>query len=312
MTGVPAISVVMPLYNRAASVGAAIDSVLAQEFPDFELIVVDDGSSDGSPDRVAAYRDDRVRLIPLPSNQGGNAARNRGVEAARAPLVTFLDSDDQFLPEKLGWSVRYFEANPDVDVLLDSFVKRYPGRDRADLPLRNPVLTNNGEILEALFNRRIWKATPGVTARRSTIVAAGMFDEALRRRQDFDFIVRLAGAGRMKTTDQLLWIKNYSTDTISGGLSSFAKSTVDFYRRHPEYYSNPAYRPGFAHDLGRHFSRRVRKGQVSKAWSDARLLADELGWAKLLRLTASGFFKFRSRRRSIRAQAETGRTASFE
>lgn len=295
----PAIAVVMPVFNRSDVVGAAIESVLDQDFTDFELIVVDDGSTDGTVEAVEAFADPRVRLIRLPSNAGGNVARNRGVEAAKAPLIAFLDSDDAYLPAKLGTTVRAFAERPELDVLIDSFFKHYPGRGRPDIEVRNPVMDDNEAIVEALFTRRIWKATPGVTARRDVILRAGKFDEALRRRQDFDFILRLAKAGRMATTDELLWVKNYATDTISGDLRNFVGSTIEFLRRHPEYYANPAYRLGLAHDLGRHFARRVRRRQFSEAFREARILADELGWWPLLTLSVKGVGLFRARRRAI-------------
>lgn len=298
----PAIAVVMPVYNRASSVGAAIQSVLSQEFQDFELIVVDDGSTDGSANVIATFTDPRIRSIRLPANAGGNAARNRGVDAASAPLITFLDSDDHYLPAKLGFTVDYFERHPDVDILLDSFVKSYrPERDRANIELRNPVLNDNQQILDALFTRRIWKATPGITARREIVLAAGKFDEGLKRRQDFDFILRLAKQGRMATTDTLLWVKTYAAQTISGDLGNFVESTLAFYRRHPEYYDNPIYRQGFAHDLGRHFVRLLRRGKFAAALRDARPLAGELGTARLLSLVASGALRFRQRRQAIKA-----------
>lgn len=297
----PAIAVVMPVYNRAAIVGRAIHSVLEQDFGDFELIVVDDGSTDDTPAAVQLMNDPRLKFIRLPANAGGNAARNRGIEAATAPLITFLDSDDAYLPHKLGVLVRTFRERPDIDVLLDSFIRSYrPERDRPDVELRNPVLDRNDEILEALFTRRIWKATPGVSARREAVVRAGLFDEGLRRRQDFDFILRLAKVGRMATTDQLLWVKAYAADTISGDLRNFVESTLAFYRRHPEYYDNPAYRQGFAHDLGRHFVRLLKRGKMGAAFHDATLLARELGWPRFLRLTVVGVGLFRARRRAIR------------
>lgn len=296
----PAISVVMPVYNRASVVGEAIRSVLAQDFPDFELIVVDDGSTDGTADAVAAFDDPRIKLIQLAVNAGGNVARNRGIEVATGPLIAFLDSDDAYLPNKLEATVQAFADRPEMDVLLDSFIKRYPGRSRPDIEVRNPVLDENEAILEALFTRRIWKATPGITARREVALRSGLFDEELRRRQDFDFILRLAKVGRMATTDQPLWVKSYARDTISGELKSFVPSTIAFYRRHPEYYDNPAYRPGFAHDLGRHFVRLTRRGRFADAMRDARPLANELGWWRFLRLTAAGAALFRARRRSIR------------
>ena len=298
----PSISVVMPVYNRASVVGDAIRSVLTQEFADFELIVVDDGSTDGTADSVAKFDDPRLRLLRLPANAGGNAARNRGIEATKAPLIAFLDSDDAYLPNKLGFTVRAFAERPEMDVLLDSFVKRYPERERPDSELRNPVLGDNDEILEALFNRRIWKATPGITAKREAVLRAGKFDEELRRRQDFDFILRLAKVGRMATTDQLLWIKSYATGTISADLRNFVPSTLAFYRRHPEYYSNPAYRPGLAHDLGRHIARLIKRRQFADAWRDAMVLAQELGWWRFNKLTIAGIGLFRARRRSIRGE----------
>ena len=298
---IPAIAVVMPVYNRTAIVGRAIASVLEQQFEDFELIVVDDGSTDDTARMVEAIDDPRLKLIRLPANAGGNAARNRGIDAARAPLIAFLDSDDHYLPHKLGFTVEYFAKHPEIDVLLDSFVKSYrPERDRPDIELRNPVLADNPAILDALFTRRMWKATPGITARRETVLSAGKFDEGLRRRQDFDFILRLAKAGRMATTDQLLWVKTYAAGTISGDLGNFAEATLAFYRRHPEYYDNPVYRQGFAHDLGRHFMRLMKRGRWGDALRDARPLARELGWGRFLELTLGGIGLFRARRRAIR------------
>ena len=302
----PAISVVLPVHNRETTIAEAVRSVLCQQFQDFELIVVDDGSTDRSAEVVGELDDPRLRVIRLSKNAGGNVARNRGIEAARAPLIAFLDSDDSYLPHKLGFTTHYFADHPDVDVLLDSFIKRYPGRDRADLPLRNPTLKDQADILNALFNRRIWKATPGIAVRRDAAIRAGLFDEALKRRQDFDFILRLAKVGRLATSDEIGWIKNFSSDTISGGLGNFASSTVEFYRRHPEYYTDPNYRPGFAHDIGRHFARLFKRRAFGPMIRDARTLAHELGWLRLFRLTGQGVGLFKARRRSIRPKLQAG------
>ena len=311
MTLVPAISVIIPVYNRARSVIAAIQSVLDQQFRDFELIVVDDGSTDGTVDAVRACDDRRLRLLVQPRNAGGNAARNRGIEAATAPLLAFLDSDDCYLPDKLGYTVDWFERHPEIDVLLDSFIKRYrPGRIEPDLELRNPVLDSNDAIVEALFTRRIWKATPGISVRREAALRAGMFDESLSRRQDFDFILRLAKVARCATTDEMLWIKTWSRETISGQLGGFAQSTLALLDRHPEYHSHPVYRRGLAHDLGRHFARLLRKGSVGDAMRDARLLARRFGYVELFGLIGEGAGHFRDRRRTIRESSSRTQTAA--
>ena len=109
------ISVIMPAYNAAAFIGEAIESVLNQTFPDWELIVIDDGSSDDTVDIVEAYisKDSRVRLIR--NEHGGiSKARNAGIQAARYPWIAILDSDDIAVPERLEKLVAAAEADPEV------------------------------------------------------------------------------------------------------------------------------------------------------------------------------------------------------
>src|SRR5579885_1362295 len=109
----PRLSVVIPLYNKAPHVARAIESVQRQSVRDFELIVVDDGSTDGGAGIVGAIDDSRIRLITQP-NAGASAARNRGVGEARGELIAFLDADDThnplFLEEILGLAARHEEA----------------------------------------------------------------------------------------------------------------------------------------------------------------------------------------------------------
>ncbi len=100
MSETPAISAVIPLYNKASYISRALNSVLAQTFQDFEVIVVDDGSTDRGAAIVKEFTDSRIRLIHQ-ENRGVSAARNRGIEASRAELVAFLDADDEWLPKHL-------------------------------------------------------------------------------------------------------------------------------------------------------------------------------------------------------------------
>jgi GT2 family glycosyltransferase len=112
LSPVPAVSVVLPAYNRAATIGRAIASVLAQNLSDLELIVVDDGSADGTVAAVRAIADPRLRLVALEANAGAAAARNRGIAEARAPWVAFQDSDDEWLPAKLEKQMARLAAPP--------------------------------------------------------------------------------------------------------------------------------------------------------------------------------------------------------
>lgn len=111
MNGKPLVSVVVPLYNKASYVTRALESIAAQTISDFETIVVDDGSTDGSGDVVAGVSDSRFRLIRQ-TNAGPGAARNRGLREAQAPYVAFLDADDRWLPNFLAENVSILERNP--------------------------------------------------------------------------------------------------------------------------------------------------------------------------------------------------------
>lgn len=104
------VSVVIPLYNKAPYIGRALDSVAAQDFTDFELIVVDDGSTDGGAEIAEGYGDARVRLVRQP-NAGPGAARNRGIEEARGAIIAFLDADDEWLPGYLAEGVRLLDES---------------------------------------------------------------------------------------------------------------------------------------------------------------------------------------------------------
>ncbi|MFD1702333.1 glycosyltransferase family 2 protein [Methylopila henanensis] len=294
----PSISVVMPVYNRERVVRRAVDSVLAQTFVDFELLVVDDGSSDGTAAAVEAFADPRVRLLRQPENRGGNAARNRGVREAQAPLIAFIDSDDRFLPGKLAYVADYFARRPDVDVLIDSFELVYPPETGKPKALRtNPVLDDSAAVETAIFARRMFKATPSISLRKEAIVRAGLFDEALKRRQDFDLMLRLVKTARCASTDAVLWTKEWSTDAISAKADTFMAATIDLCRRHPDYLGAPAHRVGLARDLARHFLRLAGKGRIGAAVADARRFSSEFGAGRLAGLVAEGVGEIVRRKR---------------
>ncbi len=107
------VSVVVPLFNKARYVARCLDSILGQAFGNFELIVVNDGSTDGGEALVASYADERIRLINQP-NAGPGAARNRGLRESRGEYVAFLDADDEWLPQYLEFGVKILDAAPEA------------------------------------------------------------------------------------------------------------------------------------------------------------------------------------------------------
>lgn len=217
----PRFSVVIPVYNRAATVRRTLASVVAQTFRDWECLVVDDGSADGEAlaQVVASLEDPRFVLIRQ-SNGGGGAARNAGVDAARGRFVAFLDSDDTFVPDKLARLAA--TAREDRRVAWFSYVRVDRGDGawwvRPDRPPRR------GEpIGDYLFVANQVVQTSSIVL--PVEVARDVpFNPTLRKGQDLDLVVRLAAAGvdfEMIETPLAVW-----TDTTEGDRTSA--------RRHPE------------------------------------------------------------------------------
>ena len=281
----PKISVILPVHNRADVLPRAIGSVLEQELRDFELIVIDDGSSDSSAGVAESFGDERIRLIRLDRNRGGNAARNQGIRAASAPLIAFLDSDDRYLPNKLARVAAEFERSPKLDLLVDSFIKvQPPGSRKAEVVRRNPVISDREQFRTALFTRQLWKATPAITVKREIALEAGLFDETLRRLQDFDFLIRVSELANCASTDEVLWVKYWDANAISAQDTMIA-ANVELVRRHPEYLRTAAYRPGLAYALRLSAWRKLKRGDVAGVARDIRSLADAFGGREAARLS---------------------------
>jgi len=127
----PQVSVIIPLYNKGKYIARALDSVFAQTYQDFEAIVVDDGSTDDSPDIVRKYDDPRLRLIQQ-ANAGPGSARNRGIKETTAPYLAFLDADDEWLPSFLDDSMHILRNHPECDLCVSAWyqdsVSGFPDR----------------------------------------------------------------------------------------------------------------------------------------------------------------------------------------
>ncbi|MFG0316884.1 MAG: glycosyltransferase family 2 protein [Planctomycetota bacterium JB042] len=296
--GTPVVSVVLPTYDRARTLERAVRSVLDQEFADLELVVVDDGSTDGTPALLERIDDPRLVVVRLGRNQGGNRARNCGIATARGEIVCFLDSDDAYLPGKVGAVVEHFRAHPSVDVLVDSFekVRFRDGRVVRRKVRRNPDLVDRDDFRERVFDRRLFKATPALSVRRRALLAVGGFDETLRRRQDMDLLLRLAERHRCSSTGAVLWTKHWTDDAISSTRDTYVDATLDLCARHPDYAAVPRFRSGLARDLARHLGRLARGGRLSALAADTWKLGRHFGARDLGRLLRLGRRELRERR----------------
>lgn len=276
----PKISVVLPVHNREDVLARAVQSVLDQRLKEFELVIVDDGSTDNSVAVANSFKDRRIKVVELGENRGGNVARNAGIHAATSPLIAFLDSDDTYLPEKLERVVAQFDQKPDLELLVDSFIKVQPSGAR--VVRKNPVIDDRETFRRALFRRQLWKATPSISARRDAILTV-MFDETLRRLQDFDFLIRASEKLSCASTDAVLWVKYWDANAISGQDNMIA-ANVELVRRHPEYLKVREYRPGLAYILRLSLWRRLKKANLGGAVRDVRQLASAFGAGEAARL----------------------------
>jgi len=179
-------TVVIPTHNRRAMVREAIDSVLAQRGVDFEVIVVDDGSTDGTS---ASLRElgDRIRVI-VTENRGVSAARNLGVAAGSGELIAFLDSDDQWLPAKLATQVAFMRDHPQVEICQTEEIWIRNGR-------RVNSCNHHRKADGAIFERSLelcLVSPSAVMLRRSLFDRLGGFDESLPACEDYDLWLRIA------------------------------------------------------------------------------------------------------------------------
>ena len=182
----PEVSVILPTYNRGWVLREAIDSVLAQDFKDFELIVVDDGSTDNTGPILDSYNQDLIVLRQ--SNRGVSAARNRGIAAAEGRLIAFLDSDDLWLPRKLSSQVDFFNSNPTAVI-----------NQTEEIWIRNGVRVNpktrHHKFSGMIFERSLalcLVSPSAVMIKKNLFSKVGVFDESLPACEDYDLWLRIS------------------------------------------------------------------------------------------------------------------------
>lgn len=181
------VSVIIPTFNRAQTLLRALSSILYQTFFDYEIIVVDDGSSDDTPGRLAPFHD-HIRCISHDHNLGVSAARNTGIKAANSPFIAFLDSDDYWLPQKLAAQAAFFNKNPEAvacqteEIWIRNGVRVNPQRKH-----RKP----SGDIY--IPSLKLCLVSPSaVVVKKSLFDEVGLFDEDLPACEDYDLWLRIS------------------------------------------------------------------------------------------------------------------------
>ncbi|HTZ69822.1 MAG TPA: glycosyltransferase family A protein, partial [Acetobacteraceae bacterium] len=201
-TPAPRVSVLMAAHNGNAFIGYTLHSILAQRFSDFEVVIVDDASIDGTADVVRGFDDKRIRLISTPRNMGPPGARNVGYAACRGEYIAPVDQDDLWLPLRLARQVAYLDRHDEAALVATATDRLVDGKRLAS---PEPVRTSPGFLRWALMtgNPLVWSS---VMIRRASLHAAGgPFNREDRRfAEDFDLYHRLQRVGTIGRIDEVL------------------------------------------------------------------------------------------------------------
>lgn len=182
----PLVSVIIPTYNRAQMLSDAIKSVLSQTYQNFELLVIDDHSTDNTTTIVKEFHDNRIYYFQLSKNLGAPAARNHGLEKAKGDYITFLDSDDQWLPGKLEKQIGLLEKKKNVGLVCTGVKVMNNHFEWLNIP------KYRGDMSNLLLVKNYVGTTSSVMIKKELIEFAGGFDLTFKSCQDWDLFIRLS------------------------------------------------------------------------------------------------------------------------
>ena len=212
------VSIILPTYNRANKVGRAIDSVLAQTYIDFELLIIDDGSTDQTEEIVKAYKDDRICYYRLEVNSGQSRARNYGMQMAKYDYLAFEDSDDLWRPGKLEAQMNaMLHADSDTGMVYHKF--RYDLGEGRGITLPDEKIClekKSGNIYAQLWWDNL-VGMPTMLLKKECVKTVGGMDESLRCLEDYDFALRIAKEYKAVFLDEIYLDAEYSVSGVSGG-----------------------------------------------------------------------------------------------
>jgi glycosyltransferase involved in cell wall biosynthesis len=230
---IPKISVVLPTYSRRSILPRTIASVLAQDEKEFELIIIDDCSVDGTPAYLASLNDPRIRVLKPANNLGTAGARNLGLEEARADIVALLDDDDVYLERRLSAPLAVFAREPEVVATLSSSVKFDLKRTQIALM---PELTLAPAAFEwALICDLIGVEGTSITVRRQTALDVGGFCHGMKWIDDREFLIRAARRGSGHLIAEPLWQKYWSDDGQSNQWGQAGLSLLSYVAAQPDF-----------------------------------------------------------------------------
>lgn len=225
----PFVSIIIPTYNRAQLLFKAVQSILNQTYQSFEILVIDDNSSDNTSEIINNFNDDRIKYFRLSKNQGACAARNIGIKKAIGELIGFLDSDDQWIETKLEKQIELFNKDENIGLV-------YTGRKNISNDLQRIILPEKrGDLSNSLLIKNYVGTTSSVLIKKVLIDEVGGFDLTFASCQDWDLFIGISRKCKIDFVDEpLVLYFEHSGDRISTNIKSVVSGHLNIHRKYRE------------------------------------------------------------------------------
>ncbi|MCM8777982.1 MAG: glycosyltransferase [Candidatus Omnitrophica bacterium] len=265
----PLVSIIIPVYNRVDLLPRTLNSVINQTYKDIEIIVVDDGSTEDIKSVVDNFNDPRIKYLRHNENKGVAAARNTGMKISRGAFIAFLDSDDEYLPEKIEKQVEFFlEQSNETDVVYCGVWRK--GED-GKLSLWTPYISNWNFLVQQIM------------IKRSVIERVGLFYEEFIWVEDVDYMCRLKDTCKCKGFSEPLVIYNYEGNSITNTYKLPVLKFIElFIQKHYNRLSNKE-RSKWFYKLGQRYKRLHKISDAMRCFYKA-YIEYPLNWKALKKL----------------------------
>lgn len=236
----PLVSVILPTYNRASLLPRAIKSVLNQTYKSFELIIIDDNSTDNTKKNINDFKDKRIKYIWHKENKGAAASRNKGIKLAKGEYIAFQDSDDEWFPKKLEKHISAFKNLSSKYGIVYSDCLIIEGNKKH--LISSKYKQRSGFIMKDIFRGNF--ITMQVMIKKRCFITEGLFDEELSRLQDWELWIRFSRKYYFKYISEPLTKVYRQKSSISSNIDALIESTKLILNKHKKYFNKDKYALG--------------------------------------------------------------------
>lgn len=225
------VSVIIPTYNREKTILRAVESVLNQTYTNLEVLIIDDGSTDGTADVVNGIEDERIKYVVLEENGGPSNARNVGVQMAEGEWIAFQDSDDCWHNDKLEVQMAYAEKHPEYSMIYSSYNAIMHGGEQKLIPIKPWPDVMEGYMLCTLLERNVIGA-PTVVMKRVAFMGSGGFDTSYQALEDWEFVIRFAKVYEIGYVPEILMDCYMLSDGVSSNVGAYFEARCEMLSRY--------------------------------------------------------------------------------